>query len=736
MVNLVSGTREGRQLIRILGRVRRVVWGAAPLLAHVGVAVASLASPLQGQDIDAAPRSVLEDVMPGADRFESGGESAPVKLAYQGDQLLGYVFTTSDFPPEVTGYSGPVRAVVGLTTAGILTGVRVTDYNESRRYDWGDFLSDPWLLDQFPGRSVEERFRVNQDIDGIAQVTISVRALARGVRDAAREVALAYLSDDSGAVRPMSDAELESLSWYELRRRGVAVSMSVVQQGRARFDVALIHVPTQAFGAYLLGRRYEAVVTAVERRGGADHVILYVVPGTGFQPPLREGWSIEQGGGTYAVPSDDVVSAGVPGGGALYEEASLVGALLLDDEDVDIAEPLTIAFDRGRPELGTFRVAYTSQIALRRLAERLSTPATAGPATAEPATAGPATPVAPSAAVAASAPEASSPPPVVPSTEAPAPTTVTDAVAAQEPSELPAEQLVQFDFSQLDDEVTRVGPLAATSWLRVGWVVLVITLAAFAFFTEIAALRWVSLGATLVVLGWVDGGFLSISHLTGLIWVGPSAITSDLPLLIMVGVTLVSVLLWGRVFCGNLCPFGALQDFIDRLVPARFKRALPKNVHRVALKAKYVILAVILLPAIAGSHASLYQYFEPFGTVFFVGRNPLLWVIAGSVLVASAVVPRFYCRYACPLGASLAVASLVSIRRVPRVEQCDYCKVCEQHCPTGAIDGPVLDFKECVRCNQCEIRLVEKSGVCRHDMAEVRPRLVHIKARTPAGVTG
>ena len=76
--------------------------------------------------------------------------------------------------------------------------------------------------------------------------------------------------------------------------------------------------------------------------------------------------------------------------------------------------------------------------------------------------------------------------------------------------------------------------------------------------------------------------------------------------------------------------------------------------------------------------------------------------------------------------------SLVSLRRIARVPQCEVCKVCEQSCPTGAIRGPDIDFPECVRCNVCEVKLLEKAGVCRHDMEEVRTRLVNIElARRP-----
>ena len=682
----------------------------------LAAALQLLAGHATGQDVDRVRLSLLQEVMPEADRFDRASGDPLVRCAYRGDELIGYVFLTSDLPPEVTGYSGPIRTLVGMTPDGVLTGVRVTDYNESRRYDWGDFLDDPWLLDQFTGKRVAERFRVNDDLDGIAQVTISVRALTRGVRDAARRVALAY-SNPAPTAAAVPEAELAGLSWYEMRRRGVAVTMAVTQERREPLNLSLIHLTSEEFGGHLLGRAFQNIAGAVERRGGADQVVLYVVEGAGFRPPLREGWSIEQGGRTFAIPSEDVVSVGVAGGGLLLDEGS-VGAFLLDDDEVDISEPLTFAFDRGRPDLGTFRVDYTSQTALIRMAEGADRPAPEG--TDQPATSG-AVDVASARAPAADSAE------VAPSA-APAP-------AAAEPA-LPPEQLVQFDFSQAQEDDAYEDLLGSVSWSRVAWTLLVLVLASLAFFTKKAALRWVSLATTAVVLGWMDGGFLSISHITGLIWVGPSAITSDLPLLIMTIFTVVTVLLWGRVFCGYLCPFGALQDFIERLVPARFKRELPKGVHRNALKAKYVILAVILLPAIAGSHASLYQYFEPFATVFFLSQNVLLWAIAGSILVAAAVVPRFYCRYACPLGASLAIGSMLTLRRIPRVEQCDYCKVCEQKCPTGAIDGPTIDFKECVRCNDCEIQLIEQSGVCRHDMEEIRPRLIQVRMRSPAGVAG
>jgi NosR/NirI family nitrous oxide reductase transcriptional regulator len=670
------------------------------------VALSLLVGPAGAQDVGSVRPSLLEEVMPTADRFDRPDGDPPVRRAYAGDELIGYVFLTSDVPPEVDGYSGPIRVLVGLSLDGTITGVRVTDYRESRRYDWGDFLSDPWLLDQFTGKHLTDRFRLNQDLDGISQVTISVRAMTRGIRDAARRVALAYAPGEQGAVEYVSDADLRTMSWYEMRARGLATTLVVDQPGRTRFSVSLMHVSSDSLGTYMIGRMYESVLAAVERRGGADHVVLYVLEGTGFQAPLRDGWSIEQGGKTFAVPREDVVTTGTPGGGVLLEESSQVGALLLDDENVRLDEPLTFAFDRGRPDLGTFRAEYTSREASLRVV------AAASPAEIVDSATPP-------------APVDRAPIDTAPSiTVQPTPSTPQAEALPPRPDPM---VLVERAVPLPSDEEESL--LSSSSWLRTGSVVLVLLLATAAFLTKNATLRWVSLSTTLIVLGWVDGGFLSISHLTSLIWVGPSAIMSDLPLVIMIGFTLVALVIWGRVFCGYLCPFGALQDFIDRLVPRRFKRELPKDVHRTLLKAKYLILAIVLLPAIAGSQVSLYQYFEPFGTVFFLGRNALLWGIAGSILVTAAIVPRFYCRYACPLGASLALGSLLTVRRIPRVEQCDHCKVCEQHCPTGAIEGPALDFKECVRCNECENRLAHRSGVCRHEMDAIRPRLIQMQAR-------
>jgi hypothetical protein len=683
------------------------------------------------QGVDRVRSSLLREVVPGADRFEEASGAPPVRRAFSGDDLVGYVFLTSDLPPEVRGYSGPIETVVGMAPNGTLTGARVVEYHETYMRTRGDFLRTPGFQEQFSGKSVGDGFRVWEDVDGISRVTISVRAMARGIRQSARRVAAEYMRVPERPGAPVEN--VASLSWFQLRAMGIAERFEVRDMERdTTLGMSVIHLQSDELGENLIGGLHRYAVDASEERGGVEDMILYVVDGSRPRLESEEGWSIEQDGDTVHIASEDVAMLGAPWEGALQGETSLVGVIMLTGQ-VDVGRPLTLIYDQG-PELGTHSVAYTSQRALAVMAEAAAAEAAAAAVDVvasrsgddRDGSAGPAVDLSSADASADPGPASADPnAAVAPALTAPAPPAASATLA-------------QLDLLDLVDEpepslIERL--LTETSWARMGWMALVLTLATLAFFTKNTAIRWTSLVVTFVVLGYVDGGFLSVSHITSAIWVGPSVFLNDLPLLVMVTFTLLAVVFWGRIFCGYLCPFGALQDFIDAIVPKRFQRALPPRAHRLALKAKYGILAIILVPALAGSEVSLYQYFEPFGTVFSIGPSKLLWTIAGSVLIASAIVPRFYCRYACPLGAALAVGSVVSINRIKRVEQCDYCKVCEQKCPTGAIAGPKVDFKECVRCNVCEVELLQKAGVCRHDMEMIRPRLVQLKSRSPAGLS-
>src|SRR4051812_31216292 len=169
---------------------------------------------LVAQELDVEPQ-LIQETFPGATRIGPATGKPPVYKAYGPDPatgketVLGYVFLTSDWPPEESGYSGPILTLVGLDNSGMITGTRVLDYHESLRSSRGDFLRG-YFEEQFAGKKLSDPFRVRRDVDGVSGATITSAGTARGIRNAARRVAAAYLFKDKG---PISDDDLQKLEW-------------------------------------------------------------------------------------------------------------------------------------------------------------------------------------------------------------------------------------------------------------------------------------------------------------------------------------------------------------------------------------------------------------------------------------------------------------------------------------------------------------------------------------------
>ena len=704
---------------------------------------------------------LLTRVMPGATSFSDKVGDPPVYHAFADDpngtsrRLIGYVFLSSDLPPEEFGYSGPIQVLVGVDLTGNLTGAAVVAHHEALAVSRGDFLRAPGVEAQFAGKYVADAFRIYRDIDGISGATISMGAMARGIRNSARRVAMAYLRRPAPTVIAASSgggvtaAALEQLTWLELVSSGLIAKMEVVRYNALGLDLSFSYVGNERLGDILVGGdAYASMVHKVGPRHEDYHLMILGLDGSfiaGFRP---RALTVLQGGESYPLPRNQVVYWGRPAEGKMAEQV-FYSAMLLVDRAVDLSQPFTIRYDdeQGDP----FDIEYTVPPDVLRFVRGGSTHVqTDAVASSNRGAAAVAT-----ASVNASGPESGEGVGTTGANESdrkngtdetngedtapvesrdgatlqPEAPEAESAPAAADPAQSPTDQAApgfEFDFSDEDESALSL-MLAQTRWSRVVGLLIILGLAMNAFLFKGVAARWVALGGTLVYLGWIDGGFLSVAHITSGIAGGPGVYLGDLAMLIMIVFTVVTTLIWGRVFCGFLCPFGALQDFMERVIPKRFQRRMPRHIHERAIYIKYGILALIVVLALVRSDISIYGYFEPFGTVFFLSSSVLMWSIAGSILLASAVIPRFYCRYACPLGAALGVASFVSIFRIPRVKQCDVCKVCEQSCPTGAISGPDVDFKECVRCNICEVKLLTKAGVCRHDMEEVQSRLVQLQ---------
>ena len=648
------------------------------------------------------------ETFPSATRFGPATGTPPVYEAYGSDPttgqevLLGYLFLTSDWPPELKGYTSTIKTLVGMDLTGKITGARVVEYYESLRSSRGDFLRGNSFERQFAGKDVRDAFRIRRDLFTISGATITAAVVASGIRNAARRVAMARWPGPGGEVTP---EEFGRLSWPDLVMRGFGERLQGIQSGILQIELHFVPITDEETGRVLLGDSYDRALRRLGAQAEGRPLLM-----VGLDGPLAglfraRALTIQRGSDTLRFATRDIAMTGAPRSGKLSRQFRNV-ALIAMDPSFDPKEKFTWHLDFGG-WFPAFSLEHQGEPEIIVAAAPAPTPTpVAAPALEEPTV-----PVAPPDAL---------------------PDEVPAAAESTEPTEVPAVEAapvfdpIPLDFADESEETVLQRTLESTSWVRFTTLAFILVFASAAFFSKVILLRWAVLAATLIILGFGGGGFLSVSHITAGIKVGPGVYLEDLPLLLLVVFTIVTTLLWGRVFCGFLCPFGVLQDLMEHIVPKKLRRKFPHPVHESAVYLKYGVLGVILVPAIAGSDISIFQYFEPFGTVFFLSRSTVLWVIAGAVLIASAIIPRFYCRYLCPLGASLALASLLSPFRIKRVRQCAVCTVCEHSCPTGAIQRESIDFKECVRCNVCEAKLTEQAGVCRHDVDKVA-ELIQIK---------
>jgi NosR/NirI family transcriptional regulator, nitrous oxide reductase regulator len=238
---------------------------------------------------------------------------------------------------------------------------------------------------------------------------------------------------------------------------------------------------------------------------------------------------------------------------------------------------------------------------------------------------------------------------------------------------------------------------------------------------------------TLGFIGWYAQGQLSIVNLTGVVQSlkenrSLAFFLYDPMTVCLWAFVAITFFLWGRAtFCGWLCPFGALQELVARL--ARLLRIpqikLRRSTDAKLKKIKYVVLAAVLLSAwFAPEVADSMVEIEPFKTgitLYFVRAWPFV-AYAVAMVLASALVYKFFCRYLCPFGAGLAILGKLQLFKwLPRRAECGTpCQTCRHRCDYQAIrpDGKI-DYAECFQCMDCV--------VIYHSDTQCAPRILQAK---------
>ena len=610
----------------------------------------------------------------------------PAVPVYGAGRHIGFLFSTAELT-DVVGFSGaPFNFVVGLDLQGKIVGVDLVEHAEPLI----DYHSLGGALTRFigqyaglnPGDSISLSGRGTPGgIDGISSATVSARAFNTAIVQSARLVARSRgLAAGAASAAMMDIASFQPMTWSEVIAAGAVQRIQIHDGGNtgtAGQDVALELYAAVAnpasIGRNLLGAmRYGEHVAPYSTQ---DLIVLlmgkgpYSFVGTKvFDTGTFDRIRIEQGARKFVLQREPKHYQYLP-------FVSAKGAPKFDDiglfripaqSGIDILAPwqaVAVVGDGSGSGAQTreFKLTYT-------LPKRFVLP--------------------------------------------PADPTAQESLDApwKESWRAQARNLVVLGFGLLVLTVLLVAMHRLTRHARL-----------------YQALRIGFLLFTLVWIGWIAGAQLSIINVFA--WLrglatgnGLAVLLADPLLCVLLAFVVVSFVIWGRgVFCGWLCPFGALQELLAKL--ARVVK-LPQwspsyRAHRMLWRLKYVSLAVLALATLHGLQTmAIAAEIEPFKTVISL-RMHRAWPYVAFALVLLAVglfVERAFCRFLCPLGAVMAIGGRLRLRRfttLKRRSECGSpCQLCARRCPIQAIEpSGAINMDECFYCLDCQV-IHKDANVC------------------------
>jgi ferredoxin len=191
--------------------------------------------------------------------------------------------------------------------------------------------------------------------------------------------------------------------------------------------------------------------------------------------------------------------------------------------------------------------------------------------------------------------------------------------------------------------------------------------------------------------------------------------------------TIILTILIGRFFCGFICPFGSLHQFISFLSHKR--KTVPELVllhkYRKSQNIKYYILIAFLviaaLPQLQNLQIGLLDPIPLFSrtvnllllpivdntanilsaTDRFYRTAPLILSVFLILVILNFFIPRFFCLFICPLGALFGILNRFALWRINRNPNCTDCKLCNAHCQGSCQPSETVKLSECLLCMNC-----------------------------------
>jgi hypothetical protein len=213
--------------------------------------------------------------------------------------------------------------------------------------------------------------------------------------------------------------------------------------------------------------------------------------------------------------------------------------------------------------------------------------------------------------------------------------------------------------------------------------------------------RLIVLATTCIAGGFVLNAQYSTEQIATVLSMNAPAAGLSGAFLLAVGIP-VLVAVFGNIYCGYICPFGAAQELLSYVIPLRFKRPLSIEKMQKARFLKYAIL-MVLMAAFFVSRDRTTLSADTLTAVFSIQLpiSDIQWqslssLILATIMVGSVLYTRFWCRYLCPAGAFLSLFNKVAIlRRLLPAKKFGRCEF-------GLTAKDQLD---CIYCDRCRYQL-------------------------------
>jgi polyferredoxin len=160
-------------------------------------------------------------------------------------------------------------------------------------------------------------------------------------------------------------------------------------------------------------------------------------------------------------------------------------------------------------------------------------------------------------------------------------------------------------------------------------------------------MRFISLSAGFIFLGFYLNSSISIGNISSiLLGYFPSFTKNPLWWLLVPGIILMTFLTRKNLYFSWLCPFGAMQELTARA--GFFHIHLSKKLIKYAGYVSYILTWIALMIIFVTANPALGAY-EPFATFFGLEGLGIQWFILPIVILGSFALPRFWCRFFCPV---------------------------------------------------------------------------------------